>query len=74
MPGVPVPLSALAMARPMYREFEGWQVSLEGCTAFEELPKAARSYVAGIEESLGRRIRYISVGPERNQLIDRGAV
>ena len=39
---------------------------------FSDLPDAARAYVEQIEELIDCPIRYVSVGPEREALIDRG--
>jgi adenylosuccinate synthase len=36
------------------------------------LPRAAQHYVLEIERLVACYIRYVSVGPERSQLIDRG--
>ena len=40
-------------------------------TKFEDLPKAAREYVEYIEKAVGCRIKYVSVGPERESIIVR---
>ncbi len=59
-------------ARPVYEEWPGWDEDVTGCRSFDALPETARAYVLRIEELVGCRIRYVSVGPERSQLIDRG--
>ena len=60
-------------ARPVYIECDGWEEDITSCRRFEELPKAAREYVTKIESLVRRPIQYVSVGPERQQLIDRKA-
>jgi adenylosuccinate synthase len=60
-------------ARPVYEEVPGWSEDITGCRTLDALPRAARDYVLRIEALVGCRIRYVSVGPERSQLIDRGA-
>jgi adenylosuccinate synthase len=62
---------ALETARPVYRSFAGWTGDLQGITSWEDLPVEARVYVEFIEEVSGVPARWVSVGPERNQLIRR---
>jgi adenylosuccinate synthase len=61
----------LERARPRYLELDGWQDDIQGCRRFEELPEAARRYVRTIEDLVGCRIRYVSVGPRREQMIEK---
>ena len=65
------PLSAavLERAEPVYETYEGWMQDLRACRSVDELPTAARRYVAAIEERAGVPISHISVGPERTQTI-----
>lgn len=58
-------------AKPVYETLPGWMADTTGCRTFEELPENARNYVLHIEKLLGTHITYVSVGPERNQLIER---
>jgi adenylosuccinate synthase len=62
----------LDAARPVYSECDGWEENISACRQFSELPPAAQHYVLQIEELIDCRIRYVSVGAERSQLIDRG--
>ncbi|WP_330460668.1 adenylosuccinate synthase [Streptomyces sp. NBC_00820] len=62
----------LDRARPRYETLPGWDEDLTGVRDFAELPPAAAAYVLRVEELVRARIRYVSVGPERDQLIDRG--
>lgn len=63
----------LDMATPVYADYDGWQEDIMGCRQFDELPPTAQRYVLEIERLVECHIRYISVGPERSQLIDRGS-
>ena len=45
---------------------------ITGVREFSALPKTAQDYVLRIEKLIHCRIRYVSVGPERESLIDRG--
>jgi adenylosuccinate synthase len=62
----------LDAATPIYSECDGWTEDITGCRRFEDLPLAAQHYVLEIERLVECYIRYVSVGPERSQLIDRG--
>ena len=54
---------------PHYEEFPGWKVDISGITEFDKLPKEAQQYVEFIAEHTGVPVRWVSVGPERSQLI-----
>lgn len=58
-------------AKPEYIELPGWEEDITGIRNFFDLPKNAQKYVLKIEELIGLRIKYISVGPVRDQLIKR---
>ena len=58
-------------AKPIYKEFDGWMCDTTGCRSWEELPEKAREYILALEEMMNTHITYVSVGPERNQLIIR---
>ena len=66
----PSSLRELARCEPVYEEFEGWPSSdISGVRRFDELPWQARLYVRRIEELAGVPVRYIGVGPGREQII-----
>jgi adenylosuccinate synthase len=52
---------------PQYASFKGFD-KLSG-NAWKELPLEAKQYINYIEDFLGVRVLYVSVGPERNALI-----
>ena len=56
-------------AQPVVRTLPGWHCDISGCRRWEELPEAAQNYVRYIEKAVGRPIRYISVGPDRDACI-----
>ena len=60
---------ALEIANPKYIEMDGWSEDISKCRNFNDLPAAAKNYINKIEELIGYRIRYVSVGPERESLI-----
>lgn len=59
----------LKSVSPTYREFSGWKEDISGVREFKDLPKNARSYLGFIEEFTKIPIRFISVGPQRGQVI-----
>jgi adenylosuccinate synthase len=65
----PATLSELEKAQPVFEEHEGWRESTADVRSFGDLPRQAQKYVERIEELLGCPINYVSVGPERGQII-----
>ena len=70
---LPAVLEEAENADPVWEEHEGWSGDTTGVRSFDDLPKQARAYIGHIEGVLDARVRYIGVGPAREQLIDRGA-
>jgi adenylosuccinate synthase len=66
----PARQSVLYHCEPVYEELQGWKVDISGVRSYPDLPAAARDYVEYIEEHLGVPIGWVSVGPERSQLIE----
>ena len=56
---------------PIYEEVKGWNCDISGCRTFDELPQAAKDYIAFIEELAGVRVSIVAVGPSREQTIMR---
>jgi len=48
---------------------DGWNCDISGCKTVEDLPKAALDYVRYIENLVECKIKYVSVGAEREQYI-----
>ncbi|MCL2212901.1 MAG: adenylosuccinate synthase [Oscillospiraceae bacterium] len=57
---------ALERAKPVIEYLEGFRQDISGCRSVEELPAAALRYVQYIEKAVGCPIKYVSVGPERD--------
>jgi adenylosuccinate synthase len=55
---------------PMYEELPGWDKDLWGVRRWEELPREARKYIQRIEEVSEIPVGLVSVGPERNQIVE----
>ncbi|HEY9843652.1 MAG TPA: adenylosuccinate synthetase [Candidatus Obscuribacterales bacterium] len=69
--GYPADIDVFAGLEPVYQSFPGWQGSIDTCQRYADLPAEARAYLAFIEDFTGAPNRYVSVGPERNQTIER---
>ena len=57
--------------RPVYEVLPGWKRDISQCRSYEQLPAEARAYVEFIEQGVGCRIQYVSVGAQRDSLIIR---
>lgn len=56
-------------AEPVYETWEGWMESTEEARTWNDLPAKAQAYLNRLAELTGAQIKYISVGPERDQII-----
>lgn len=61
--------SNLNNVKPVYKTFPGWSEDISKIRSLEELPANAKAYVEFIENEVGVPITLISVGPEREQII-----
>lgn len=69
---MPANLQVLSNVEVEYEEMDGWTEDISGCRTFEELPANCQNYVLRVQELLGVPIRWIGVGPNRADVIDRG--
>ncbi len=56
-------------AEPVYEEVPGWMCSTTEARTWNDLPKNAQSFVNRIAELTGAPMKFVSVGPERDQII-----
>ena len=61
--------SVLHKVTPIYEELPGWCTDLTAMTSYEELPAAAKDYVAFLSEQIGVPVRTVGVGPGREQFV-----
>lgn len=54
---------------PVYETLPGWQESTFGAKSLDELPQAAKDYIAFLEEKIDAPIDIISTGPDRVETI-----
>lgn len=65
----PATTGVLERVKPVFEEHKGWLQETSSARKFSDLPQGAQRYVERIEELLGCPIEYVSVGPERDQII-----
>ena len=62
----------LASRAGMVIRFQGgWRTDTSGCRRWDDLPAEARAYLERIAGLAAAPIRFVSVGPERSQIIVR---
>jgi adenylosuccinate synthase len=66
---LPVGLFGLEEYEPVYMDLPGWAEDVQGARTLDDLPAEARAYIRKIEEVGGVPVGWISVGPEREQLV-----
>lgn len=60
----------IARAKPVYQTLPAIG-DLTGIRSYSELPASARQYLELIEKTVGVPIRFVSIGPDRSQTIER---
>ena len=56
---------------PVYAELPGWKTDMTKMTSEDEFPEEFNAYVTFLEEQLETPIKIVSVGPDRDQTIER---
>ncbi len=57
---------------PVYEELPGWNTDMTKYTSESEFPQAFKDYISFLEAELETPIKIISIGPDREQTIERG--
>ena len=65
------PYSIEGEVEPIYAELPGWQCDMTKMTSEEEFPEEFNNYISFLEEELEVPIKIVSVGPDRDQTIER---
>ena len=68
---VPEHQSVFYHAKPVYETLPGWKCDISGVRNFYQLPREAKDYIDFLEQLAGVRVSIITVGPDREQTIDR---
>jgi adenylosuccinate synthase len=56
-------------AKPIYEEFAGWMSDTSHARTWEDLPLKAQTFIENVQRLVKTPIKFISVGPERDQII-----
>jgi adenylosuccinate synthase len=71
----PASISKLEMAEPVYSRMKGWKGWKDTASVvkggYDNLPNEMKKYIEFIEKHLGVPADILSIGPERNETIDR---
>jgi adenylosuccinate synthase len=67
---LPMGVADLSPFEPVYEELPGWTEPITGVRAWEDLPEAAQRYVRRLAEVCGVPVQSVSVGPERDQVVE----
>ncbi len=59
----------LEIAKPIIEYVDGWDLNISECRTADDLPVEALTYVKYLEQLVGARITYVSVGAEREAYI-----
>ncbi|MGA2790716.1 MAG: adenylosuccinate synthase [Candidatus Bathyarchaeia archaeon] len=59
----------LGRVQPIYEEWAGWKKPTTSARKWDDLPREAQDYLKRIEEVAKVPIQYVSVGPERENII-----
>ncbi len=65
----PADLDALDVCEPIYEEVPGWMEDTSKVRNKEDLPENAINYIQTIEGYLGLKVKMVSVGPDRLQVV-----
>jgi len=66
-----VPFDLNTNFQPIYQEFKGWKQDISEIREYKYLPKECKEYIKFIEDWIKIPITRISVGPDRNQTINK---
>ena len=63
-------LNFLDEVKPIYKQFKGWNCSIEKANSFSDLPSEAKVYIEFLSAEIGVPIEIISIGPKRHQILN----
>lgn len=65
-----LPYDLNADVKPVFTEMPGWKTDLTGVRSKEQFPKELNEYIRFLEKEVKVPIKYVSVGPDREQIIE----
>jgi len=65
-----LPYDLAVDVKPVFTEVPGWKTDLTGIRVKEQFPKELNEYIRFLEKELQVPVKYVSVGPDREQIIE----
>ncbi len=65
-----IPYDLDANIKPVYTEMAGWKTDLTGIRTKEQFPEELKEYIHFLEKELQIPVKFVSVGPDREQIIE----
>ena len=65
-----LPYDLDAKVKPVFTEVPGWNTDLTGVRSKEHFPPELQEYISFLEKELKVPIKFVSVGPDREQIIE----
>jgi len=65
-----MPFDLDADVKPVFTEMAGWNTDLTGVRSKEQFPNELKEYILFLEKELKVPVKYVSVGPDREQIIE----
>lgn len=57
----------VSKAKPVLKTMPGWKTDISSARSLKDLPKETRDYIEMVERETGVRVKWVSVGPRREQ-------
>ncbi|MEM9689949.1 MAG: adenylosuccinate synthetase [Pseudomonadota bacterium] len=64
-------MDTLADVEPIFETLPGWHEDTSTCRSFADLPANAQAYIRKISDVCGVGVKLVSVGPERDAILQR---
>jgi adenylosuccinate synthase len=65
-----MPFDLNADVKPVFTEMQGWKTDLTEVRSKEQFPQELKEYIIFLEKELKVPVKYVSVGPDREQIIE----
>jgi adenylosuccinate synthase len=65
-----MPYNLDAKIQPVFTELPGWNTDLTGIRSKEQFPRELNDYITFLEKELKVPVKYVGVGPDREQIIE----
>jgi adenylosuccinate synthase len=65
-----LPYNLNSEVKPIFTELPGWKTNLTGVRSKEQFPRELSDYIQFLEKELKVPVKFISVGPDREQIIE----